>query len=81
MDAYADKIFEEQLQDIDDDDFDGDELLDEGIKIIIWCVYLLFKDDVSGGDGEDDMEEEGETFEDLLENMGDDENDMEEEMF
>ena len=35
MDAYADKIFEEQLQDIDDDDFDDDELLDEGIKIII----------------------------------------------
>ena len=36
---------------------------------------------MSGGDGEGDMEEEGETFEDLLENMGDDENDMEEEMF
>jgi len=31
MDAYADKIFEEQLQDLDgDDDFDEELLEDEG---------------------------------------------------
>jgi len=68
MDAYADKIFEQQLQDNGDFDDDDDDLLDD--------------DDFEGEDedGEGGFEEEGEeNFDDLLENMGEGEDDFEEE--
>jgi len=70
MDAYADKIFEQQLQDNGDFDDDDDDFLED--------------DDFEGEDedAEGGFEEEGEeNFDDLLENMGEGEgeDDFEEE--